>query len=97
MMLVRVRFFQMFKIELHHKIDWHEAVYIIICVVGSYFVYVSGLSLDVMITLNGAVIIFFYMLVIPIWVHFRCVFWSRSSGYIEDDPEWNREIVLNEC
>ncbi len=77
MMLVRVRFFQMFKSELH-KIDWHEAVDIDVCIIGSYFVYVSGLSLDLTITLNGAVIVFFYVLVIPIWINFRCVFWSRS-------------------
>ncbi len=72
----------MFKIEVKHKISLLEVVYILICIMGSYLVYVSGVRLDVMISINGAVVGFFYVFMIPIWIHFRCVFWNRSSGYI---------------
>lgn len=54
-------------------------------IIGSYFVYISGIHLEVMITINGAVIGFTYVIVIPIWFHLKCVFFDRSSGYVEND------------
>jgi hypothetical protein len=35
----------MFKIEIHHRIDWHEAIYILSVVVMSYIVYITGIKL----------------------------------------------------
>jgi hypothetical protein len=87
----------MFKIEVQHRISWKEAIYIFIVVIISYLVYITGINLEVMITLNGAVVGFTYIIAIPVWIHFKCVFYDRSSGYIEDDPEWNSSIVPNAC
>lgn len=72
----------MFKVEVQHRIHWKEALFIVIVVLCSYLVYISGLHLEVMITLNGAVMGYSYIIVIPIWIHFKCVFVDRSSGYI---------------
>jgi hypothetical protein len=35
-----------------------------------------------MITLNGAIIAFVYVVIVPSWLHLKCVFYDRSSGYI---------------
>jgi hypothetical protein len=72
----------MFKIEVQHRISWKEAIYIFIVVIISYLVYITGINLEVMITLNGAVVGFTYIIAIPVWIHFKCVFYDRSSGYI---------------
>lgn len=72
----------MFKIEIAHRISLSEILYISLIVIGSYLVYVSGIHLEVMISINGAVVGFSYVVVIPIWLHLKCVFFDRSSGYI---------------
>ena len=46
----------MFKIEIAHRISLSEILYISLIVIGSYLVYVSGIHLEVMISINGAVV-----------------------------------------
>lgn len=95
--MVRLRFFQMFKIDHGTRIDWKEIFYIATVVIASYIVYILNVHLDVMIDLNGAIIGFTYVILIPISIHFECVFKNRTSGFIKDQDEWNREIETNEC
>ena len=37
------------------------------------------------IIVNGAVIGYLYVILIPIYIHFRCVFFGKNSGTIEGD------------
>ena len=63
----------------------------------AYGVFVSGINLSTIFSLNGAVLGYIYIILFPIWVHFKCIYKDKSSGYIEDDPEWNKNIVQNVC
>jgi len=35
-----------------------------------------------MIAVNGAIVGYFYIVLIPIFIHFKCVFVDKSSGFI---------------
>jgi len=88
--LFRIRFFQIFKVDLKARITLKEVVYIVVVVGLSLAIFESGVNFQMMYAVNGSVIAFFYVIVIPIWLHFKCVWYDRSSGVIENDPEWNR-------
>lgn len=74
----------MLKIDYGNRIDWKEIIYITCIVLASYIVYLLNIHLDVMIDLNGAIIGFAYVIIIPISIHLACVFNNRSSGFIND-------------
>ena len=76
---------------------WKEVVYIAILVGVGLVVYLTGLYLDVLIELYGAIFGFLYLIFMPIYFHFSCVFQTRSSGFIKGDDERNIDIELNEC
>jgi uncharacterized protein YybS (DUF2232 family) len=70
----------------------------IVGVVGlSLLIYETGLNFQLMYALNGSLIAFVYVIIIPIWIHFKCVWYDRSSGFIENDPEWNKDLTPNNC
>lgn len=77
----------MFKQEVNKKISLKEIIYIIIFILVSYGVYASGVHLQVLISINGAVVGYTYVIVIPIWIHLKCVWYDKSSGAIEGDEE----------
>ena len=83
--------------DLHAKITLKEVVYIVVGVGVALLVFMSGINLQTIYSLNGAVLGYIYIIVFPIWMHFKCVFSDKSSGYIESDEEWNRNIVQNVC
>ena len=51
----------------------------------SFAVFVSGIHMSVVFALNGAVIGFLYVILIPVWIHLKCIWFDRSSGTIEGD------------
>lgn len=57
----------------------------------------TGVEVETIISINGAIVGFTYVIVIPIWVHFKCVFYDFSSGWVEGDDERNLQIKLNSC
>ena len=72
----------MFKIDLERSLQLKDILYILIAVLMSYGVYVSGMNLISIYAINGAVIGYIYVFFIPIWIHLKCVWYDRSSGYI---------------
>jgi len=75
----------MLGIEVHKKTNMREIIYVLVFVLVSYLVYISGINLQALISFNGAVVGYSYVIVIPIWIHLKCVWYDRSSGYVEDD------------
>jgi hypothetical protein len=47
--------------------------------------------------LSGSIIGYMFALVIPTWIHLKCVFYDKSSGFIDGEDDRNMEIVLNDC
>ena len=92
-----IRFFQMFKVDMHAKISLKEIVYIVVVILVAFGVFVSGIDLQLIFSLNGALLGYVYIILFPIYVHFKCVFFDRSSGAIVDDEEWNSTLVPNAC
>jgi hypothetical protein len=45
-------------------------------------VYISGVEVETMISIDGAIVGFTYIIVIPVWIHFKCVFYDFSSGWV---------------
>lgn len=74
-----------------------EILYIVIVIGISLGVFMSGINLDTIFSLNGAVLGYLYIIVLPIVVHLKCIYFDKSSGFIEDDEEWNNNIVQNVC
>ena len=87
----------MFKVEISKKMTLTEALYIICFILVSYAVYASGVHLQVLISINGAVVGYIYVIIIPIWIHLKCVWFDKSSGAIEGDEESKKEIEQNFC
>ena len=80
--LDRMRFFQMFKIDIKKNINMREVIYIVTFSLLCYFFYLSGIQLQTLISFNGAVVGYSYVIVIPIGIHLQCVWNKKSSGYI---------------
>jgi len=57
----------------------------------------SRVNLQVLYALNGALLGYSNVIIIPIWVHLKCLWWDRSSGKIEGDEEWNSKMTTNAC
>ena len=74
-----------------------EVIYIILVMITIMATFMLGVNLKSLLSINGAVLGYFYVILIPIWVHLKCIYFNRSSGFIENDEEWNSKIVLNEC
>ena len=72
----------MLGIEVHKKTNTKEIIYILVFVLVSYLVYISGINLQALISFNGAVVGYSYVIVIPIWIHLKCVWYDRSSGLV---------------
>ena len=87
----------MFKVSLNAEISLKEVIYYIVLIVASVSVYLLGANFQLLYSLNGSVIAFSYVLVIPVWIHLKCVWVDRSSGTIEGDDEWNMQIMPNKC
>ena len=39
----------------------------------------------------------FYVIIIPVAIHLKCLYIDKSAGYIEGDYEHNKQIVQNSC
>ena len=61
----------------------------------TYGLFATGINLRTLVLLDGAVTKFVSVIVTPIWMHLKCIFYDRSSGYIEGDEEWNSQILPN--
>ena len=72
-------------------------MYIIIVMLIALWVFMSGINLQTILSLNGAVLGYIYIILFPIYVHLKCIYSDRSCGFIENDEEWNSKIVLNVC
>jgi hypothetical protein len=79
----------MFKISIKRHINPNEVIYVVSMIVGCYLLFATGVNLRTLIIIDGAVIKFMCVIVTPIWIHLKCVFYDKSSGYVLDDPERN--------
>ena len=95
--LFRLRFFQICKIDIYRDISAKEVVYLTFFTFVCLLIYISGIQLQSLINFAGAVVGYFYIIAIPIAVHFKCVWFNKSSGFIENDEERNSEVKLNQC
>lgn len=71
--------------DLGEKILHHEIIYIFVIVSFAVMVYALGINLQTIFVINGTIIGYLYVFVVPIWMHFKCVWVDRSSGTIEGD------------
>ena len=96
-MFCRIRFFQVCKINLTSHITTKEVIYIVVTILVALVVFMSGVNLKTIFTLNGAVLGYIYIILFPIYVHLKCIYSDKSCGFIENDEEWNSKIVPNVC
>ena len=67
-------------------------------VVGiSYLTFKFNVSLSVIMDFSGSIIGYLFAFVIPTWIHLKCVFYNKNSGFIKGETDRNMEIVLNDC
>jgi hypothetical protein len=57
----------------------------------------SGVTLQTLYSLNGAIMGYTVAIVFPIWLHLKCIWYDRSSGCILNDEDWNRRLKPNKC
>ena len=41
-----------------------------------------GVQLQTVFVINGSIISYIYVILIPVWLHFKCVWFDRSSGTV---------------
>jgi len=93
----RIRFFQIFGVEVKRYVDLKEVIYISSIVVFGLLFEILNVSIQAIINFDGAFILVLLDVILPMWIHYRCIFKDRHSGYIEDDEEWNASIQPNKC
>ena len=71
---------QLIDAEESTSIEWKEVLYVVAMVAVGLVVYLTGLYLDVLIELYGAIFGFVYLIFMPIYIHFTCLFKTKSSG-----------------
>ena len=67
---------------------WTDVLYFALMLGMGLIVYMAGVGLDVIQELYGAVIGYLHIIIIPVFLHFSCVF-GCSSGWIKGDDERN--------
>lgn len=72
----------MFKIDLSATLSLKEVFYYFIITAASILVYILGANFQLLYTVNGSVVAFSYVIVIPVWVHLKCIWYDGSSGTI---------------
>ena len=72
-------------------------VYIILVLLLCFCFYISDVNLISIFALNGAVIGYIFVFVLPIWVHLKCIWYDRSGGRIQDNEDWNSVVKPNGC
>lgn len=63
----------------------------------SYLIFVSGINLKTMIEINGSVLGFLIGFAAPVFIHLKCTFYNKSSGFVKGDDARNAEIAMNVC
>ena len=72
-------------------------LYILVVVGVSFLIYQLNIYVDELMAYRGAILGFLYLLMMPIVMHLKCVYYDRSSGFIRGGDESNMEIRLNSC
>ena len=75
----------MFKIETFKSLSLRGVIYIIVFILISFTVYATGVKLQVLISVEGAVVGYTYVVIVPIWIHLKCVWYDKTSGTVEGD------------
>jgi hypothetical protein len=94
---LRIRFLQIFKIEVKSTAQWPDFVFIIVAILVCYLVYATHFSVKHLMTLAGAVVAVSTVILFPITLHLKCVFFDKSSGYVLGDEDRNQQIQPNKC
>ena len=87
----------MFKIETFKSLSLRGVIYILVFILVSFTVYATGIKLQTLISVEGAVIGYTYVVIVPIWIHLKCVWYDKTSGTVEGDEERNSQVKPNEC
>ena len=86
--IMRIRFLQMCKLEDSPNITIPELI-VYVCTYGlAYLIYALGVKVSTIIEINGSVIGFLYVFLIPIAVHIKCVYFTKHDE--------NGELVVEE-
>lgn len=80
--LFRIRFFQIFGVEVKKELDLKEGIYLVSIVLFGILMETLNISLQTIISLNGAIIMVLLDIIFPMWIHYRCVLIDRHSGQI---------------
>ena len=83
--------------ELYKKLTWKEVIYILVFVLVCFLVFATNARLQFLINIEGAIVGYTYVVIIPIWIHLKCVWYDKSSGTVEGDEERNSQIKPNYC
>ena len=76
----RIRFFQIFGVEIRKDIDWKEVVFIVSVVALALAFFLSNVQLQTMIKIDGAIVVSSLSIIFPVVMHLKCVLADRSSG-----------------
>lgn len=83
--------------ELYKKLTLKEVIYILVFVLVCFLVFATNARLQFLINIEGAIVGYTYVVIIPIWIHLKCVWYDKSSGTVEGDEERNSQIKPNYC
>lgn len=50
-----------------------------------------------MIEINGSVLGFLIGFAAPVFIHLKCTFYDRSSGFVKGDDDRNVAVTMNVC
>lgn len=76
----KIRFFQIFGVEIRKDIDWKEVVFIVSVVALALAFFLSNVQLQTMIKIDGAIVVSSLSIIFPVVMHLKCVLADRSSG-----------------
>lgn len=51
----------------------------------TYGLYSTKVTIRTLVVLDGAVTKFISVIVTPIWIHLKCLYYDKSCGFIEGD------------
>ena len=71
--------------DIYKDISLKEVIYLTFFTLTCFLIYALGIQLQSLINFAGAVVGYFYIIAIPISVHLKCVWFDKSSGFIEGD------------
>lgn len=99
MLISKKRIFAVIGVEESHagKVSIPEVIYIVLAVGVCFLMGILDVSITDIIDINGAVVGFFFIYLLPAMLHLKCMYFSKGKLPLPETPPLRLSEASNHC